>query len=219
MSTIFKLKMAYMTPLIKLIIKYPKLMESKLFLKVMQIFPEKISRSYDRKVKDEDIQYQEALSYGLSLVERNPQKILDLCTGTGFAAFLALSRFPDAIVTGVDLSQGMIELAKGKVSRSDVERIKFERGNAAELIYEDEAFDLVITSNAPVYLEEAVRVLKQGGDIIVSYSFGGKAFLHARNEIRSLLNENGLHMIHLENVGIGSVIHGRKNSSPLVHSE
>ena len=176
MSTIFKLKMAYMTPLIKLIIKYPKLMESKLFLKVMQIFPEKISKSYDRKVKDEDIQYQEALAYGLSLIKKEPLKILDLCTGTGFAAFMALSRFPDALVTGVDLSPGMIELAKGKISGSHAERIRFERGNAAELVYEDEAFDMVITSNAPVYMEEAVRVLKQGGDIIVTFSFGGEEF-------------------------------------------
>jgi len=185
----------------------------------MQVFPEKISKSYDRKVKNKDIQYQEALSYGLSLIERNPQKILDLCTGTGFAAFMALSRFPDAIITGVDLSQGMIEVAKGKVSGSDTERIKFERGNAAELIYGDEAFDLVITSNAPVYLEEAVRVLKQGGDIIVAYSFAGEAFLNAWNEIRTMLNENNLLLIHLNNVGKGAVIHGRKNSSPLDHSK
>lgn len=76
-----------------------------------------------------------------------------------------------------------------------------------------------VTSNAPVYLDEAVRVLKQGGDIIVAYSFGGEAFLNVWNEIRTMLNENNLLLIHLNNVGKGAVIHGRKNSSPLVHSK
>jgi len=210
MSNVFNLKTSFMTPLIKLIIKHPKLMESKIFLKAMLIFPEKISKSYDSKVKDSDIDYQAALSYGLRLIEKKPQRILDLCTGTGFAAFMALKQFPDALVTGVDQSSTMLEVAKGKIEASDTERINFEFGNAAKLSYEDEAFDLVITSNAPIYLKEAVRVLRHGGNIIVTYSFGGDAFINAESEIITLLNENGLHLVNLKNVGRGAVIHGQK---------
>lgn len=210
MSNVLNLKTHFMTPLIKLIIKHPKLMESKIFLKAMLIFPEKISKSYDSKVKDSDIDYQAALSYGLSLIERKPLKILDLCTGTGFAAFMALKHFQDSLVTGVDQSSTMLEVAKGKIEASDSERINFEFGNAAKLNYEDEAFDLIITSNAPIYLKEAVRVLRRGGNIIVTYSFGGEAFINAEIEIKSLLNENGLHLVNLINVGKGAVIHGQK---------
>lgn len=210
MSNVFNLKTAFMTPLIKLIIKHPKLMESKIFLKAMLIFPEKISKSYDSKVKNSDIDYQAALSYGLNLIGNKPQKILDLCTGTGFAAFMALKHFPDASVIGVDQSTTMIEIANSKVDSLDADRIKFDFGNAAKLGYKDEEFDLIITSNAPVYLEEAARVLRHGGDIIVTYSFGGDAFPNAKNEISSMLNENGLHLINLDNIGKGVVIHGQK---------
>ena len=185
-------------------------MESKIFLKAMLIFPEKISKSYDSKVKNSDIDYQAALSYGLRLIKNKPQKILDLCTGTGFAAFMALKHFPDALVIGVDQSTTMIEIADSKVDSLDAGRINFDFGNAAKLGYKDEEFDLIITSNAPVYLAEAARVLRRGGDIIVTYSFGGDAFPNAKKEISSLLNENGLHLINLDNIGKGVVIHGQK---------
>ncbi len=210
MGNVLNLKTAFMTPLIKLIIKHPKLMESKIFLRAMLIFPEKISKTYDARVKDSDIDYQAALSYGLSLIGNKPLKILDLCTGTGFAALMALKHFPDAFVTGVDQSRTMIEMANSKVDPLDADRIKFDFGNAAKLDYEDEAFDLVTTSNAPVYLAEAARVLRHGGDIIATYSLGGDAFLSARNEIESLLNENGLYLIDLKKVDKGAVIHGGK---------
>lgn len=42
---------------IKLIVKRPKSMESKIFLKAMLIFPEKISKSYDSKVMNSVIAY------------------------------------------------------------------------------------------------------------------------------------------------------------------
>ena len=121
MSTIINLKTALMKPLIRSIIKHPKLMESKLFLKAMQVFPEKISMSYDEKVKGSALDYEAALSGGLGLIKKEPLRILDLCTGTGIGAFMALKRFPEAIVTGVDQSQGMIAAAEGKVPDSDRE--------------------------------------------------------------------------------------------------
>lgn len=104
----------------------------------------------------------------------------------------------------------MIKIANSKIDSLNADRIKFEFGNAVKLGYKNEAFDLIITSNAPVYLMEAARVLTHGGNIIVTYSFGGDAFSNARNEIKSLLTENGLHLINLVNIGKGVVIHGQR---------
>lgn len=210
MSDLFQLKTALMTPLIRGIIRHPEWMESRLFLKAMQVFPEKISKSYDSKVQSSQIDYQAALSYGLSMIESCPAKILDLCTGTGFAALMAAEHFPDAMIIGVDQSAAMIEQAREKNQSADAARIQFELGNAARLNVKDETFDLILSSNAPVYLDEAARVLRSGGDLIVTFSFGGVAFQDAREAIIQMLSECGLQLTHLTTIGNGVVIHGQK---------
>ena len=211
MSSVFNIKIFLMTPLIKLIIKFPKLMESKVFLKAMIVFPEKISKSYDLKLMNNEINYQAAIFAGLNMIENTPQMILDLCTGTGFAAFMALKRFPNASVTGIDQSASMIKIASGKVKPLDEARINFEFGNAAKLLYENETYDLVITSNAPVYLSEAVRILKPTGNILVTFSFGGDAFANTEYDIKCLLDKNGVTLIKLISIGKGAFILGQKN--------
>jgi len=211
MSSLFDLKTVFMTPLIKWAIKHPIVMEKKVFLKAMRIFPEKISSSYDSKVKKSDIDYFLALSDGLAQINKKPQFILDLCTGTGLAAFAAAKRFKKASVLGIDQSSGMVNIAKGKVTDIDKDRIKFEVGNVTKLTYNDEEFDLIITSNAPVYLSEATRVLKSKGNIFIAFSFGGKAFENAKGEIIKMLVQNGLSLIELKSCEKGVFILGRKN--------
>lgn len=210
MNNVFDFKTVLMAPLIKWVIRHPELMESKIFLKAMIVFPEKISLSYDSKVKENGIDYLAALKDGLTQINNNPQSILDLCTGTGLAAFMVADRFPLASIVGVDQSNSMVAIAKRKIPDAYKKRIRFQTGNAADLSYGDAKFDLIVTSNAPVYLSEAVRVLKPGGDILVAFSFGGKAFEIARSEISRLLEENGLSMVNLKILGKGAFILGQK---------
>lgn len=210
MNNVFDFKTVLMTPLIKWVIRHPELMESKIFLKAMTVFPEKISLSYDSKVKGSGIDYLAALKDGLTQINNNPQSILDLCTGTGLAAFMVADRFPLASIVGVDQSNSMVDIAQRKIPDAYKKRIRFQTGNVADLSYGDAAFDLIVTSNAPVYLSEAVRVLKPGGDILVAFSFGGKAFEIARSEITRLLEENGLSMVNLKRLGKGAFILGQK---------
>ncbi len=210
MYSLFNLKTLLMTPLIKWVLKHPMMMESGVFLMVMRVFPEKISHSYDSKVKESSVDYLLELSDGLAQISKNPQSILDICTGTGLAAFMAAKRFPLASVLGVDQSDSMVHIANEKIVDIDKDRISFEFGNAIKLNYNDEEFDLIITSNAPVYLSEAARVLKSGGDIIVAFSFGGKAFENASSEITRLLEQNDLSLVTLKSSEKGSFIHGQK---------
>lgn len=95
-------------------IKHPKIMESKSFMLVMSTFPEKISTNYDQKVGVQDSDYQEPFLEGLSHIESNPQSILDICTGTGFAALLAAKHFEKAKIEALDLSDEMISIARNK---------------------------------------------------------------------------------------------------------
>ena len=210
LKSILNFKTALMAPLIKRVIKHPKLMESKLFMKAMILFPERISGSYDAKIEKSRVAYHAALLEGLEQVKYYPKKILDLCTGTGLAAFMAADRFPLASIVGLDQSRGMVDIAQGKIPDADKKRIRFESGNAADLSCGDAEFNLIVTSNAPVYLSEAARVLTPGGDILVTFSFGGKAFENARGEIISLLDDNGLFLVNLQSVGKGVFILGQK---------
>ena len=210
MRILVKLKTMLMKPLIRMVIKHPKIMETKLFLKAMEVFPEKISSTYDEKVKKSGIDYKASLQEGLRHVKGNPGKILDIGTGTGFAAFLAAERFTDAEIEGVDLSPGMVEVATEKADDGGYSNVRFRTGNAMKMDYPDEAFDMIVTTNAPVYLEEAVRVLKTGGEILIAYSFGGEAFNHGEEDIKKLLKKNRLELQKLKSLNKGVFILGRK---------
>jgi ubiquinone/menaquinone biosynthesis C-methylase UbiE len=210
MSDIFKVKDKLMTPLIRMVIKHPEIMESKLFLKAMVVFPEKVSSTYDEKIKKSGIAYQAAFQDGLSYVESNPSKVLDICTGTGFAAFLVANQFEDAAIKAVDLSPEMIKISREKAKDAGYSNIIFRTGNAMKLDYPDNEFDMVVTSNAPVYLEEAVRLIKPGGEILIAYSFGGEIFNKSKEDVIKLFQKNGLKFERLRGSDKGVFILGRK---------
>src|ERR1700744_6745113 len=67
------------------------------------------------------------LSLGIDIIWRkkainelkadNPQLILDVATGTGDFAFEALSILNPKKITGVDISQGMLDIARQKITK------------------------------------------------------------------------------------------------------
>ncbi len=207
---LIRLKTLFLTPLIKIIIRYPGIMESKLFLKAMAVFPAKVSNAYDRKIAESGIEYKAALKEGLARVPGKPHRILDLCTGTGFAAFKAAKVFSSAQIDALDQASEMIEIAKNKAKEIKPNTINFRKGDATNLNYDDNRFDLIITSNAPIYLNEAVRVLKKDGFMLVAFSFGGMAFIKARKQIVDFLGNHGLKLIELNSAGNGAYIIGQK---------
>lgn len=92
-------------------------------------------------------------------------KILDLCTGTGDVAGLLKANFPNAQITGVDLSNKMMSIAKQKYQDID-----FIQADCSDLPFEDESFDLCTisfglrnTENLKKVVNEINRVLKTGG--------------------------------------------------------
>lgn len=106
-----------------------------------------------------------------------PLKILDVACGTGDVAFELLNRFPNAQVTGVDLSEGMLKIAEEKkdsLIAQARDRVKFEKGNCLHLDYTDDSFDLVTVAygvrnfeDLPAGLREMQRVLRPGGRICI----------------------------------------------------
>ena len=74
----------------------------------------------------------------------SPTRILDVATGTGdFAIQLNNSLHPQHI-TGIDLSQGMLDEACRKIKEKGLENtISFEQGDCMALPMEDNTFDAV----------------------------------------------------------------------------
>ena len=103
-----------------------------------------------------------------------PARILEVGCGTGKNLENLAVRFPDASITGVDLSETMLELAGGKTARFG-ERVKLEHRAYGAPLGDQPGFDLVLFSYAlsmfnPGYetaIAAARRDLLPGGHIAV----------------------------------------------------
>jgi SAM-dependent methyltransferase len=113
-----------------------------------------------------------ALAAALDRLEEPPRRALDLGTGTGKGAVVVAERFPDAEVVGVDLSPRMIAEAKRVLPSPLGGRVRFEVADAAQLPFEDGAFDLVVLLNMIPFFPELRRVTALGGTLVVSSGFG-----------------------------------------------
>ena len=98
-----------------------------------------------------------------------PARCIDLACGTGDLTMQLHARFPDARVTGVDLTPGMIDLAR---RRNGDPRVDFEVGDMGDLRFADASIDLITGGyalrNAPdinVAMREIARVLRPGGHL------------------------------------------------------
>ena len=97
------------------------------------------------------------------LVEALPEKTvtctcLDLACGDGDVSFLLAERFPQADVTGVDLSVDMLGFAR---KNNDYPNVKFVQQDMCELQNADESVDLLTGSYAIRNAPDLSKVLKQ----------------------------------------------------------
>lgn len=101
--------------------------------------------------------------------------ILDLATGTGdFAIAIAEKAAPGSSVTGIDLSEKMVEVGNRKMRNKHLEHTELQIGNAESIPFPDSTFDRVSVAfgirnyeNLERGLREACRVLKPGGRFVV----------------------------------------------------
>lgn len=109
-----------------------------------------------------------------SVKKSNPSKVLDIATGTGDLA-IQMAKATQAKITGYDLSAGMLEVGKKKVTKENLDdRIEMIQGDAENMPFEDNSFDVITVSfgvrnfeNLKKGLDEIYRVLKPGGKFII----------------------------------------------------
>ncbi len=108
------------------------------------------------------------------LKKSQPQKMLDVATGTADLAILA-ARKSNAEVVGVDISEKMLEIGRQKIEKSHLQdRIQLQLGDAEKLPFGDESFDAAMVAfgvrnfeDLQAGLKEICRVLKPGASFFV----------------------------------------------------
>jgi arsenite methyltransferase len=101
---------------------------------------------------------------------RPGERVLDVGVGPGFlAAEMAGEVGADGMVAGIDVSESMLALAKGRDAAVDL-----RAGSAASIPYPDAGFDVAVSTqvleyvaDVPAALAELRRVVRPGGRILI----------------------------------------------------
>lgn len=103
-----------------------------------------------------------------------PKRLLDVATGTGDFA-IQLHNHLHCTVKGIDLSNGMLDVARKKVADKGLqEQITFEQGDCLKMRFSSESFDAVTVAfgvrnfeHIDRGYEEMYRVIRPGGMLCV----------------------------------------------------
>ena len=104
-----------------------------------------------------------------------PRRILDVATGTGDLAIAMARRISGTQVLGVDLSEGMLDIARRKVAEAGLDgRVVFDTGDAERLFVSDSAVDVATVAfgvrnfgDLDAGLRDIARTLREGGRIVI----------------------------------------------------
>lgn len=107
--------------------------------------------------------------------QARPAAVLDMATGTGDLAMMLASACPQATITGVDLSERMLEVGQRKIEAAGLaSRIRLSQGDAESDGYGTEAFDAATVAfgvrnfeDIPGGIAGLYRSLKPGGRLYV----------------------------------------------------
>ena len=101
-------------------------------------------------------------------------RVLDVACGTGVVARHAASRVSESgSVVGLDLNEGMLAVAE-ETAADNYPSIEWRQGNATDLPFSDESFDVVCCQQALQFFDDPVTVVGEMRRVLTS---GGRAGL------------------------------------------
>ncbi|HLV92059.1 MAG TPA: bifunctional demethylmenaquinone methyltransferase/2-methoxy-6-polyprenyl-1,4-benzoquinol methylase UbiE, partial [Aequorivita sp.] len=107
--------------------------------------------------------------------EKKVENVLDIATGTGDLAIQFAEKTEAKRIVGLDLSDGMLNVARKKISGKPYSnKIEFIQGDSEALPFEDNSFDAITVSfgirnfeNLEKGLSEIHRVLRKDGIFVI----------------------------------------------------
>jgi demethylmenaquinone methyltransferase/2-methoxy-6-polyprenyl-1,4-benzoquinol methylase len=108
----------------------------------------------------------------MAMIPSNPVRILDQACGTGILTLKIARSFPGCQVTGVELRDEYLDIAREKAGASGTVNVRFITGRAEDVMPEGE-FDCITSSYLAKYAElgplvaNAAKMLRPGGMIIM----------------------------------------------------
>lgn len=127
-----------------------------------------------------------ARNRALELAEiKNGQNILEVAVGTGLAFYEMVNKNPDGTNIGIDISDGMLQKARKRLSKLPGTGYALKLGSAFNLQEADAQFDLIMNNymfdlisfdEMDIVLKEFKRVLKKEGKLVLVNMTVGEKF-------------------------------------------
>lgn len=139
---------------------HPGLLPMKQWLKIERI-PAPLASAYEKATRLVIDSYYRRVAVEI-VAHFNRGSLLDLGTGPGYLPIEIVKRAPQIEIVGIDLSRKLIQMARANALKAGVsDNIRFMTGNSARLQFEDESFDMVISTGMLHSLKDPVKVLRE----------------------------------------------------------
>jgi SAM-dependent methyltransferase len=150
-------------------------------------------------------------------------KILDIGCGNGALAIEAAIKYGEAQVTGIDCWGEMWDYSRDACEKNAkvvgvADRVTFQKASAANLPFEDGAFDVVISNfvfhevqeagDKRDVLKEALRVVKPGGTFVFQDLFMVRKIYGEPEELLETVRLCGIREVHLVDTSKSAFIPG-----------
>jgi demethylmenaquinone methyltransferase/2-methoxy-6-polyprenyl-1,4-benzoquinol methylase len=150
------------------------------------------------------------------LKQQQPKTLLDVATGTADMAIMASSIVKPKKITGIDISEGMLEVGRKKIAKLGLNDIELLKGDSETINFDDNSFDAVTVAfgvrnfeNLEKGLSEIKRVLKPGGKLVILEFSKPKT-----PGVKSMYN---LYM-NIVTPGVGKLVSKNRNAYQYLHN-